>query len=75
MKEKGLNWSRKESWCLTNEDEIASHFGYEPNDLFREALSKFIEGRVNIAKFTLFIGSLAQSYFRNFQPPLTKVKK
>lgn len=72
MIETRLDLRDKDSWKLENTEIIAEMFGYVADVRFQQALGEFIEKTVTEARVTKYLGIFAQSFLREYQPPLTK---
>lgn len=66
------NLTEKKFWTKSSPENVAQVLGYEPDEAFNNALERFIVTRVKDARVTLFLGVLAQGFFRGVKPPLQR---
>lgn len=66
-----LDLTDKKKWETSSPDSLAEYFGYEPDKNFIAALNQFMNQVVKPAEVTLYLSTVAQGFFRQWQPPLT----
>ena len=72
MNNERLDITKKETWLNSSPEEIASYFGYHPDENFSAALVEYKKNIVNKATITDYLGVLAIGFFSKWQPPLKK---
>ncbi len=71
--DRGLDLTDKAAWHPDNADRIAEYYGYAADGIFGQALNTFVDNVISAANVTDLVPAVAHNFFRNHQPPLTRL--